>query len=74
MTSHHKKVVAKPVDAKIYSPVALVKAHGDSWRYFLPDAISPKTSIALSKMTSDHYDYVMMGLMEKGIMGRINEF
>lgn len=74
MTSHHKKVVAKAAVVKKYSPVALVMAHGDDWKYFLPREISANTSMALSKMTHDYYDGVLMGLMEKGIMGRINEF
>ena len=74
MTSHHKKVITKADVVKKYSPVALVTEHGDSWLTYNKCNLNAVTNIALRSTTHDRYDALLMDLMEKGVIGRINEF
>lgn len=72
MSSFYKKVTPVVPVVKAYSPVALVNQYGDDWRYFIPTTVSSLTQLALGKTTHDHYDGVLMGLMEKGVIGRVD--
>ena len=64
--SNFKKV--KVAEVKKYSPVALVTAHGDSWLNYCN--LDSKTNLALRSQTHDRYESVLMGLMERGVIGR----
>jgi len=66
--SNYKKV--KVAEAKKYSPVALVTAHGDSWLTYNSCYLGAETNIALRSAPHDRYDAVLMGLMERGVIGR----
>lgn len=66
--SIYKKV--KVTDAKKYSPVALVTAHGDSWLTYNKCYLDAQTNIALRSATPDRYEAVLMELMERGVIGR----
>lgn len=65
MSNFRKKTVAK---VKKYSPVALVTAHGDSWLTYCN--LDSGTNLALRSATHDRYESVLMGLMERGVIGR----
>ena len=66
--SNYKKV--KVAEAKKYSPVALVTAHGDSWLTYGSCYLDAQTNIALRGSTHDRYESMLMGLMERGVIGR----
>jgi hypothetical protein len=72
MSSFYKKVTPALPVVKAYSPVALVTAHGDSWLTYNKCKLDSRTNIALRSSTHDYYDGVLMGLMEKGIIGRVD--
>ena len=66
--SNFKKV--KVAEVKKYSPVALVMAHGDSWLTYNNCNLDSETNLALRSQTHDRYESVLMGLMERGVIGR----
>lgn len=65
-----KKVIAK-VEVPKYSPIALVKRYGDAWALGLPTAMRTTMRLTLQGTTPDFYDYVIMTMMEKGSLGRV---
>lgn len=63
-----RKKIPQPV--RQYSPVALVKKHGDYWHAYI-DGIDSRTCLALKSQTADAHDAFLMQLMEKGVIGRV---
>lgn len=68
MKSFFKKIPQKQLPS--YSPVALVRQHGDFWHAFI-DGIHPRTSLAIKDQTDDSHDAFLMYMMERGLRDRI---
>jgi hypothetical protein len=47
-----------------------VTAHGDSWLTYNNCYLDAQTNIALRSATHDRYESILMGLMERGVIGR----